>query len=373
MIKILVINTVRFKLNGISAVIKNYYQAMDKENINMDFLAIDNPSDEYRLFFEKNHLNCFVFHKKNIVSYFSRIIRLCRQEKYDIVHVHGNSANMAIELLAVTLGGVKNRITHSHNTSTLHPVTHKILFPLFSLLCTKRLACGVEAGKWLYKSRPFIVLKNGIILSKYEMSESVRKQYRKLLKVESNEMLIGHIGNFIEQKNHKYLIDIFKEIHQSGVKAKLLLLSDGMLMGTIKKKVKDFGLDDYVIFLGKTTEVEKYLQAMDIFLLPSLHEGLPIALIEAQAAGLPCIISEAVSQEVNLTKTCEFLPIKTESVQKWSKETIRVYMDIQSSNRFDIAKANKEKIRDCGYDIMQNADTLRQIYLETKGELPDDL
>ena len=160
--KVLVINTVRFKLNGISAVIKNYYQAMDKKNLQMDFVAIDEPSDEYRSFFEESHLRCYVFHKKNIVNYFCKILELCRKEKYNIVHIHGNSANMAIELFAVALGGVKVRITHSHNTATMHPFMHNLLWPIFSELCTTRLACGEDAGKWLYRDKKFTVLNNGI-------------------------------------------------------------------------------------------------------------------------------------------------------------------------------------------------------------------
>lgn len=364
MIKILVINTVRFKLNGISAVIKNYYQAMDKENMKMDFLAIDDPSDEYRAFFEKNHLNCFVFHKKNIASYFSRIIRLCRQEKYDIVHVHGNSANMAIELLAAALGGVKHRTAHSHNTATLHPLTHRILSPLFSALCTTRLACGEDAGKWLYRNKNFTTLKNGIDVSKFKIVPDIRTEYRKRLQIGKDDILIGHVGNFIEQKNHTYLIDIFSEIHQYEPNAKLLLISDGMLLNDIKEKVRQLHLDNFVIFLGKTMEVEKYLQAMDVFLFPSLHEGLPLVLVEAQASGLPCIVSETVSKEADLIGKCKYLPIGKADIKNWVKEVLVLYHENAVCNRSEISEINQRIIRDKGYDIAQNANILRQIYID---------
>lgn len=364
MIKILIINTVRFKLNGISAVIKNYYQAMDKENIKMDFLAIDDPSDEYRAFFENNHLKCFVVYKKNISSYFSGIIRLCRQEKYDIVHVHGNSANMAIELLAAALGGVKHRIAHSHNTATLHPLTHRILSPLFSTLCTTRLACGEDAGKWLYRNKTFTTLKNGINVSNFKFVPDIRTEYRKRLQIGKDEILIGHVGNFIEQKNHTYLIDIFQEVHQHEPNAKLLLISDGMLFSDIKEKVRKLQLDDFVIFLGKTMEVEKYLQAIDVFLLPSLHEGLPLVLVEAQASGLPCIVSETVSKEADLIGKCKYLPIGKADIKKWVKEALDLYHENVVCNRSELSEINQNIIRDQGYDIAQNANILRQIYTD---------
>lgn len=357
--KVLVINTVRFKLNGISAVIKNYYQAMDKKNLQMDFVAIDDPSDEYRCFFEKNHLRCFVFHKKNIASYFCKILNLCRKEKYDIVHIHGNSANMAIELFAVTLGGVKVRIAHSHNTATMHPFMHNLLWPMFSKLCTTRLACGEDAGKWLYRDKNFTVLNNGIQTKDYAFSEEKRNTVRKELGIQDDEILLGHVGNFIEQKNHSFLIDIFSEVHSENPKFKLLLISDGMLMPIIKDKVHSLGLDDVVIFLGKTLKVSEYLQGMDLFLLPSLHEGLPVVLVEAQAAGLICAVSNTVAKEADLTETSVFLPIDT--VAPWT--TVIEKLGYKKRNREEDSTNNIALIKEKGYDIEQNADQLRQIYV----------
>lgn len=357
--KVLVINTVRFKLNGISAVIKNYYQAMDKKNLQMDFVAIDEPSDEYRCFFEKNHLRCFEFHKKNIVSYFCKIMELCRNEKYDIVHIHGNSANLAIELFAIALGGVKVRIAHSHNTATMHPLMHNLLWPMFSKLCTTRLACGEDAGKWLYRDKSFIVLNNGIQTKDYTFSEEKRNTIRKELSVKDDEVLLGHVGNFIEQKNHSFLIDIFSVVHSDNPKAKLLLISDGMLMPIIKDKVHSLGLDDAVIFLGKTLKVSEYLQGMDLFLLPSLHEGLPVVLVEAQAAGLICVVSDTVAKEADLTKTSIFLPINT--VAPWAHVIEK--LEYTKRNREEDSKNNIVLIKEKGYDIEQNADKLRQIYM----------
>ena len=369
MIKILVINTVRFKLNGISAVIKNYYLAMNKKDLKMEFIAIDEPSSEYNAFFKENNLVCHVINKRNMLNYILQIIKICRKEKYDVVHVHGNSANMAVELLACMIGGVKVRIAHSHNTSTLHPLTHKLLWPLFSQLCTVRLACGEDAGRWLFRDLPFVVLKNGIDVKRYKFDEEIRKKYRKKVGVESDEFLLGHVGNFIEQKNHNFLIEIFSELHKVNSKIKSLLVSDGMLMPIIQEKVRLLKLDNSVVFLGKTMEVEKYFQAMDVFVLRSLLEGLPLVLVEAQSSGLVCVVSDTVSKEADLTGTSVFLSLN--SLDSWKNELREL-----SSTTFDrksVSAENLKKIRNAGYDIVQNADKLRQIYVNSCGGKINDV
>lgn len=357
--KVLIINTVRFKLNGISAVIKNYYQVIKKKNIQMDFLTIDTPSKEYVDFFKENCLECYILSKRNVIKYIFCIIKLCRENKYDIVHIHGNSASMAIELIAVALAGIKVRITHSHNTATMHPWMHKILFPIFSNLCTVRLACGKDAGKWLYRNEKFIVLNNAIETNKYSFIESARNKVRKELGIKNNEILLGHVGNFVEQKNHEFLINIFYEVHRTNEEFKLILVSDGVLMPTIKKKVHLLGLDQSVIFLGKTINVQNYLNAMDLFLLPSLYEGMPLVLIEAQASGLPSLVSNTITKEADLTNTSIYLSIKK----------IELWVDIIKKKKYigkarsECSKQNIVKIKQKSYDIQQNADKLYQIYM----------
>ena len=266
---------------------------------------------------------------------------------------------MAIELFAVALGGVKVRIAHSHNTATMHPFMHNLLWPMFSKLCTTRLACGEDAGKWLYRDKSFTVLNNGIQTKDYAFSEEKRNAVRKELGIQDDEVLLGHVGNFIEQKNHSFLIDIFSKVHSENPKYKLLLISDGMLMLMIKDKVHSLGLDDAVIFLGKTLKVSEYLQGMDLFLLPSLHEGLPVVLVEAQAAGLICAVSNTVAKEADLTESSVFLPI--DSTAPWAEAVKK--LGYKTRNREEDSTNNIALIKEKGYDIEQNADKLRQIYV----------
>lgn len=361
--KVLVINTVRFKLNGISAVIMNYYKAMNKDGIHMEFVAIDTPSSEYQSEFDKHDIKCHVVKKNNPIMYFCSLFGLAKKGKFDIVHVHGNSANMAIELLACTLAGVKVRIAHSHNTSTLHPLFHKILYPIFKMTCTHGLACGDDAGRWLFKNGPFEVINNGIELNRFKYSPEVRETFRDKIKA-GNKIVIGHVGNFIEQKNHNFLIDMFADLLKVNPNYLLLLISDGYLMESIKQKVSDLKIDNSVIFLGKTQEVHNYMLAMDIFALPSLHEGLPLVLVEAQASGLKCLVADTVARESDLTGAIQFLPIS--STLPWVKAVEETEVD--DSVRQHYVEKWQTEIADAGYDIIRNADRMRELYLSYAGD-----
>lgn len=358
MIKVLVINTVRFKLNGISTVIMNYYKAMDKNDLTMDFVAIDIPSEEYQELFQQYKIKCFIVKKSNLLKYFFNLIKVARKGKYDIAHIHGNSANMAIELLACTLAGIKVRIAHSHNTSTLHPTLHNLLYPLFKLTCTNGFACGVDAGHWLFHNDDFVEIKNGIDLNHYKFDEDIRKIYRSKIEADS-KVVIGHIGNFIEQKNHNFLLDWFAELVKKNDNYLLLMVSDGYLLEPMKEKAYKLGISDRVLFLGKTTEVQNYLQAMDIFVLPSLHEGLPVVLVEAQANGLPCVVADTVAKESDLTGEMIFLPII--NTGDWIRTILKMGL---SDSRMDRCKAAQKMIADAGYDINRNANYVKDLYIQ---------
>lgn len=356
MMKVLVINTVRFKLNGISAVIMNYYKAMDKTDMTMDFVAIDMPSGEYQELFQQYEIKCFVVSKSNLMKYFFNLIKIARKGNYDIAHVHGNSANMAIELFACLLAGIKVRIAHSHNTSTLHPTMHRLLYPLFKLAYTHGFACGTDAGHWLFHNRDFVEIKNGIDLNVYKFNEAIRNSYRKKIKAE-DRIVIGHVGNFIEQKNHSFLLDWFAELIKKNSNYLLLMISDGYLLEQIKEKASIMGISNNVIFLGKTLEVQNYLQAMDIFVLPSLHEGLPVVLVEAQSNGLPCFVADTVARESNITGAISFLPITSTDV--WVNAILETTL---CDSRLERCITWQKMISESGYDINRNANRMKDLY-----------
>lgn len=359
MVKILVINTVGFTLNGISSVIKNYYEAMDKNNLQFEFISACKPVSYYEAFFKENDINCYVFNRKNVLSYMKKLRLLVKQKKIDIVHVHGNSSTMAIDLLPCKMANVPIRIAHSHNSKTTHPIINKLLHPLFDKSYTDAFACGEKAGKWLFNKRKFIDINNGINLDKYKFNENYRISIRKQLNVDS-QLLIGHIGNFVSAKNHEFILDICKQLKQRNFNFQMLLIGDGPLSTSIKNEARDLKLDDKIIFLGRTDRVEEYLQAMDAFILPSIYEGLPLVLIEASAAGLPIYASDAIDRSVNVTDKIKFLPLN--SLSSWINSILKIDKK-NISERENTSENNVKLLSNSGYDINNEAQKIKKFFL----------
>lgn len=368
MIKVLVVNTIEFsRINGITAVIMNYYRNMNKNNLQMDFLVLNQIEEEYREEFQKNHARVYCLERKQRPIYYCiQLEKLLRRNQYDVIHIHGNSAMMLPDTLMAKFAGVPVRIVHSHNTTCSHMRLHQLFYPIFQRIYTHAFACGQDAGKWLFRTRPFVEIKNGIDLKKYSYNQAVRIQYRKKLNA-NGQVVIGHVGNFFKQKNHEFLINLFAELLQKNSNYLLVLISDGDLMDQIKKQVERLGLKEKVIFLGKISNVHEYLQAMDMFVLPSLFEGLPLALVEAQAAGLPCLVADTISREVNLTNSMQYLSIQDTTT--WVKAIQETTQRIEEDDRIENSKKWGEDIRAAGYDIRVNANRMRELYFEYYEEM----
>lgn len=358
--KVLVVSTVRFRLNGITSVILNYYRNLNKEDMQVDFVVPNEISEDYKK--ELNSNGSVVYHiprKKKPFAYQKKLYQILKKNQYDIIHIHGNSAMMLLDVLPARFAKTKVRIVHSHNTTCNHVLLHKILKPVFKHCYTHGFACGEDAGKWLFGNDNFVVLKNGIELKEYKHDEKIRQIYRKKIGA-TNKKVVGHVGNFIEQKNHEFLIDVFAELVKKDKNYLLLLISDGALLNHIKEKVSNLNLENNVIFLGKCTEVEKYLQAMDLFVLPSLHEGLPVVLIEAQASGLPCFVSDKVSKEADLTNSMKFIDIS--NIKPWVEDINNYFVLDAKTNRMAISRSNQNQISMQGYDIEQNAGIMEELF-----------
>jgi len=357
--KILVINTVSFGTNGITSVIMNYYRAMNKNDIQMDFLAITKPLDEYINEFSRNGSHYYILQRrKNAIKYFLGLIKLMKREKYDLVHVHGNSTNIALELFAAKIAGVKVRIAHSHNTSSPHLIVHKLLYPVFRRLVTARIACGVEAGKWLFKDGDFIVLKNGIDLEKFRYDNAKGELKKQELGLK-DKFVIGHIGTYWEQKNHAYIVKLFSSIVEQCPESALILIGDGPKFDEIENALHERKLGDKVIFVKQTLEVEKYMMSMDVFILPSIYEGFPVVSVEAQASALPCVFSDVVTDATNMTGLIHFVGLDDE--EKW----ISTILGLHNSNR--CSEETIQILTKNGFNIRTNAEFLRKLYFNEIG------
>lgn len=358
MVKVLVVNTVPFEVNGMSSVIINYFKSMNNEGIKCDFIANGSIYDKYKEEIEMNGGKVLLLSKKKSkpVKYIKELNNIVKNGEYDIIHVHGNSALMEIEMNIAKRNNIPIRISHSHNTTCSFKLLHTILYPFFIRDCTHRFACGEEAGKWLYKNNEFKVIKNGIDVEKYKFNDALRENYREKLKVKDKKVLC-HVGNFSYQKNHDFLIDIFKEVVNKNDNYMLFLIGSGKLEDEIKNKVKELNISDKVVFVGRSQKVSEYMNAADALVFPSRFEGLPLTLIEAQVSGLKCFISDRISDEVEISNLIEFISLD-EKAEKWAEKITNC--DFNSSDRKNTYMlAEKE-----GYDIKANGRYLSELYLQ---------
>ena len=278
-----------------------------------------------------------------------------------MIHVHQDCMSSVILKIAKKCG-VRVRIAHSHSasqTKNIKFVIKKIYQKQIHKYATKLLACGNDAGKWMFQGVEFEVLNNAIDASLYRYDEIARNEMRKQLEIAEDTFLVGHVGNFTVPKNHLFLLDVFKQI-RSKINAKLLLVGDGSLRTEIEAKIEQEHLEDDVILTGVRKDVPALLQVMDVFVFPSTYEGLPMTLIEAQAAGLPCVISDKVSLECKKTNLVQQIALD-EGADAWAKIVISA-KEIKREKTYEEIKAS-------GYDIQENAKRLQQFYLQAeKGE-----
>lgn len=346
------------KKEGISTVILDYYSYFDKERYQLDIIASGEYNYELVTEFKKIGVNVIYLPSRKIcvIKYIEALSKILKNEKYDAVYLHGSSAIMSIELILAIIHGVKIRVVHSHNTTCDHKKADKLLRPIFYKSYTKALSCGVEAGKWLYGERPFTVIKNGRNVDVYKYNAEKRKEVRKILNAVDSTLVIGHVGNFNEQKNQKYLIVVLKEIIKKYSDVKLVLMGDGSTKDTVMNMVSEEGLDSFVVFTGSISNVPDMLQAMDVMLLPSLHEGLPLVVIEWQIAGLPCILSNTITRECAYTDLVHFLSL--DSPDEWAKEILRIARPDREKSANELLIKTKEN----GYDLSENASELQKYF-----------
>lgn len=336
--KILIVNTSGLGMGGITTHMLNYIQALKQKGYEGTFTIVVTGVRDEKVLKSFVDLGCALEYlpdrKKELLRYIFSLSLLMLRQKFDVVHVHGNSSTMGLELSLAKMEKVSIRIAHCHNSKCEHPKVHKMLYPLLRASYTQAVACSTLAGDWIFGSGNYTVLPNAIDLQKFQYDPTIRKRYREKLKIDDETLLIGHVGNFNEQKNHEFLINVFYEV-QKQRKAKLILLGAGPLQESVKAQVSSLQMDERVYFLGIRDDVNCWMQAMDVFAFPSRWEGLPVTLVEAQASGLQCIISDVVSREIDLGNTIR-IPINNET--QWSK-TILEITKLRRVDK-DIAKYN---------------------------------
>lgn len=352
-------------LGGIESFLYNLYSEIDRNKVQFDFITrSDNPAKGEE--FKKLGANIYkISSYKHSLRYMSELDRVIAEGKYDVVHIHKNSAAVILPFLVTRKHKDIRVFVHSHNTQpsvggiafAIHKVNRSFLYKN----ADEHFACSQVAGEWLYDGNGgFSVLKNGIVTSNYKFDEDKRRNKRQELSISDEAFVLGNVGRFTEQKNQKRLIDIFDVLQKNRHNVYLILVGDGVLrenleLYTNEKKIKN------VKFLGVRSDIPDLMMAMDAFVMPSQYEGLPIVGIEAQAAGLNLYLSNTISKETQLLKSVTWFDL-TES----NHEIAKIIKDVTINERERILRNNE--VKDCGYDIKQTASELLRRYEECLDE-----
>lgn len=350
-----------FVNGGVESVIYNYFSHMDLNKFDVHIIGHGIKVQECADRFIKLG---FTIHnippkRDSFMKSCKAMEKIFREERFDIVHSHLTEWACVPMYLAWKCG-VKVRVNHSHMAEKPKGLKNKIYYGvrlwLGKVFATDYFACGNDAGRYLFGEKTFsagkvTILPNAIDLSRFKYDSNVRTTMRENLAIDDDAIVIGHVGRFFEQKNHTFLVDIFEEYQKINPNSLLLLLGDGELRESIEQKVKDRGLKN-VRFLGVQSNINDWYQVMDLFLLPSLFEGLPVVGVEAQASGLTCVFSNAITPEIDISPYTKFLSL-SESADQWAYHINNVLDDHDRSN----------VVLDKRYDINECASILESFYL----------
>lgn len=346
---------------GLETMLMNYYRHIDRSKVQFDFLVHRDFEADYdkeilslggRIYRMDRLIPWSRNYKKKLIDFFKN------HQEYKIVHVHQDCLS-SVALECAKKSNIPVRIAHSHTSS--QDKNLKYLIKLFYMkqipgVATDLFACSEVAGDWMFRGHGFKILKNAVDITSYLYNPIISSKVKKDLNVEDN-FVIGHVGRFNSLKNHSFLIDVFDKCKKLDESSKLILVGDGDCRKEIEEKVHSKGLDKDVIFLGVQNNVNELLQAMDVFVFPSLYEGLGIAIIEAETASLPCFISDTIPDDCIVTKgLVKKLPLNA-SPKMWAEEIIKK----KSYNKHDTS----EEIKVSGYDIFDSSRQLEQFYINS--------
>ena len=338
---------------GVEAVVMNYYRNIDRSKIQFDFIC-DNDSTNipYEEIEKLGGKVILVPPYQKLLSYIKELKKIFKENNYKIVHSHINTLSV-FPLYVAKRAGVPIRIAHSHSTTNKKEwkknLMKQVLRPFSKIYATDYMCCSELAGRWLFGNKVYdqgkvYLLNNAIDLDKFKYDEKVRKKKRKELEISEDTLVIGHIGRFVEQKNHRFLIDIFNEIHKEKENSVLLLAGQGPLQEEIRNKVNELNLNNKVIFLGQIDDAYRIYQVIDVFVLPSLYEGLPVVGVEAQASGLLCELSSAMTKETKVLDTTRFTTLDT-SAKEWASIILDDYSKFKRQDTTDEISKNNFNIR----------------------------
>jgi len=360
---------VRRPKGGVETYIYNVHKHINKSLVHIDYIIGDYDSTD--IFVKKiesmgSHVYVLPEIKlTNIVDFFSELNSFLKSNKqYDIIHCH-SAISAVFYLLIAKKNGIKHRIIHGHSSKysdkgIIKSIRNYILTLPVKHLANHYFSCSVGVGEFLYgekyvKQNKVFIAKNAIHAEKFRFNFNIRQKVREDLGLK-DKFVIGHVGRFSPVKNHTFIIDIFDAVYKKNKQSVLLLIGTGELQNYIKEKVRKLNLENSVLFMGWRDDINMLLQAIDVFILPSKFEGLPLSCIEAQAAGVPCILSDNITKEVKITNLVVFKSIE-DSAEEWADE-ILYFLDKKEQR-----KDTYQNIIEAGYDIKSEVQKLEKYYM----------
>lgn len=352
--------------NGLETFIMNVYRKINRNKIQFDFLVHTEQECAYNN--EIRRLGGKIFSVSSrrdgiLKNYYDLNNFFENHPEYSIVHQHLSSLSYVRPLKIAKNYDVPIRVVHAHSTKAsglfIHKYLHKFNRIFVKSFATHFWACSKSAAKWLYPSKQyknhnFKIIKNGVDLNQFCFNKKSRVLKRKEIGIE-NKFVIGHVGRFMPVKNHMFLIDIFENINKKIENTVLLLVGDGEIKKEVENKVEKLGLKDKVVFTGVRKDIPGLLNAMDVFVMPSIYEGLPVSLIEAQVTGLPCVLSDNITNEVKLINNIDWISLD-DNLSEWVDSIIEYkYKDIDRMVEKEISKS--------GYNINEIVKNMEKFYL----------
>ena len=353
------------KIGGAEKIARDIGYYSNSDFYQIDYVVFGDEIGEYEKELQKK--GCNVYHlpqpSLSYINYLKELYRLVKSNGYQVVHAH-TMFNSGWAMLIAKICGVPIRISHSHSVDEQPNKIHvqrlyeKVMQLIIVSFSTHYVGCGVKAGEILFGKNRYrkkgLTILNGIDTKKFAYSETNREETRKKLEV-TNNFVIGHVGHLANVKNQVFLINLMPEILKKNKNAKLLLLGEGEDRQKLEKQITDLEISQNIIMTGNVTDVHKYLSAMDVFVFPSLYEGMPLSVIEVQTNGLPCVMSDSVPQDVVLTDLIKRLSLK---------EAENVWIEAICNSKRNDAYKYEEKIKNLGLDSEKMVNKISNLYCE---------
>lgn len=345
--------------SGVASFVMNYYRHINRSKIQFDFLSCALSANNYAD--EIKRLGGCIFDAPNYKKYFFRYIRFINKVmadgNYDIIHCNQFLLSIVALILAIK-NGIKTRIIHSHNSSISSGAKRLLVLSartIWRFLATDFYACSEKAAFFLFgQNNKYTMVKYAIDTDKYKFNQVVRNKMRNELSLSSSAFVLGYIARFVKEKNHFFLLEVFESVLQENKNAWLLLVGDGQLKEAVEKRAVDLGLAEKIIFYGTSEQAGDLYSAMDVFVFPSIFEGLPVVGIEAQCAGLPVIASRFITSEMAITDLVTWLDLK-DGAAKWAKKILEYKLPLE---RKDTSRIITEQ----GYNINEECKKLEMAY-----------